>query len=219
MQKLISFLKKRLQLPLPHSDLQEEIVDPKVLADMLEEEANMKKKFKNKPPRVCAVMVALYKEEHQLYMPFMLRPKKSRAHPGQISFPGGKKEEADKDLIETAIRETHEEIGVIVPTENVLGQLSPVYIPPSNSLVTPIVAYLDSKPTYDPDPDEVDEVLDVLIPDLANPGNKRVKKVILTNGSYFEMPAFKVNNVLIWGGTARMIMELNVLLKEFEEMD
>lgn len=217
MQNLVSFFKNRLQHPLPLSDLRKEVTDPKVLADMLEEEANIKKKFKNAPPRVCAVMIVFYKDAGQFYLPFMLRPEKSRAHPGQISFPGGKKEKEDKDLIETAIRETHEEIGVIVPTEQVLGTLSSVYIPPSNSLVTPILAYLKEKPSYNPDPDEVDRVLDVRLEDLANPANKTAKKVIMTNGSWFEMPAFAVNDVLIWGGTARMIMEVNLLIAEMEE--
>ena len=71
----------------------------------------------------------------------MLRPSKSRVHAGEIAFPGGKKEEEDKNLIETAIREMEEEIGVSVPTENILGALSPIYIPPSNALVTQLLDF------------------------------------------------------------------------------
>jgi len=108
-----------------------------------------------------------------------------------------------------------EEVGVRVSRANVLGDLTPIYIPPSNSLVTPIVGFLEGKPSYTPAPDEVEKVLDVKMEDLANPTNKRVKKVILTNGEYFEMPAYAVNEVFIWGGTARMIMELNKLIEEF----
>jgi len=144
----------------------------------------------------------------------MLRPTKSRAHPGQIAFPGGKKEKQDQDLIETAIREMHEEVGVLVPRENVIGALTSVYIPPSNSLVTPILGFLDKKPTYVIEPDEVERALDISLKDLSDPENKKAKKVILTNGEYFEMPAFAVSDVFIWGGTARMIQELNRLLAE-----
>jgi len=215
MQELIQFLKQRLKEELPHNDIHKEDLDPKVLNLLMEEEKNAKEQFKKKPPRICAVMIAIYPHENKCYLPMMLRPTKSRAHPGQISFPGGKKEDQDQDLIETAIREMEEEIGVRVPRRNVLGDLTSVYIPPSNSLVTPIIGFLDEKPSYIPAPDEVEKVLDVSMEDLANPTNKRIKKVILTNGEYFEMPAFAVNEVLVWGGTARMIMELNILMEEF----
>lgn len=216
MQELIQFLNQRLQKELPHSNIHKEGLDPKVLDLLVEEEKNAKAQFKKKPPRICAVMIALYQHEDKLYLPMMLRPIKSRAHPGQISFPGGKEEEEDRDLIETAIREMEEEVGVRVPRANVLGDLTPIYIPPSNSMVTPIVGFLDRKPNYTPAPDEVEKVLDVSMEDLANPVNKRAKRVILTNGEYFEMPAFAVSEVFIWGGTARMIMELNKLLEEFQ---
>ncbi len=215
MQELIQFLSQRLTEELPHSDIHKEGLDPKVLDLLLEEAENAKTQFQKTPPRVCAVMIAIYQYEDQLYLPMMLRPTNSRAHPGQISFPGGKREEQDQDLIETAIREMEEEVGVRVLRENVIGDLTPIYIPPSNSLVTPIIGFLDEKPTYTPAPEEVDRVLDIKMVDLANPVNKRAKKVILTNGEYFEMPAFAVSDVFIWGGTARMIMELNKLIKEF----
>jgi len=215
MQELIQFLNQRLQEELPHNNIHKEGLDPKVLDLLIEEEKNAKEQFKKTPPRICAVMMAIYPHESKLYLPMMLRPQKSRAHPGQISFPGGKREEQDQDLVETAIREMEEEVGVRVPRENVLGDLTPIYIPPSNSLVTPIIGFLAEKPSYIPAPDEVEKVLDVSMEDLANPANKRAKKVILTNGEYFEMPAFAVNEVFIWGGTARMIMELNKLMKEF----
>ena len=216
MRELIQFLNQRLQEELPHHNVRNEGLDPKMLKLLLAEEENAKIQFEQTPPRICAVMIAIYQDAQQLILPMMLRPTKSRAHPGQISFPGGKREEQDQDLIETAIRETEEEIGVSVSRANVIGSLTPVYIPPSNSLVTPIIGFLEGKPSYTPAPDEVDRVLDVKIEDLRNPVNRKAKKVILTNGEYFNMPAFAVNDVFIWGGTARMIMELNKLVKEFE---
>ncbi len=218
MQELIQFLQARLKKELPHSDIRKEGLDPKMLQLMLEEEENAVKRFKKIPPRICAVMMAIYEHDDSLYFPMMLRPQKSRAHPGQISFPGGKREKEDQDLIETAIRETHEEVGVIVPRTNIIGALTPVFIPPSNSLVTPILAHIKGKPSYTIAPDEVERALDISISDLNNPTNKKVKKVILTNGEYFEMPAFAVQDVFIWGGSARMIMEFNKLLREFRNI-
>jgi len=93
--------------------------------------------------------------------------------------------------------------------------LDRVYIPPSNSLVTPILGFLEEKPSYVIAPDEVERALDISLKDLGDPANEKVKKVILTNGDYFEMPAFAVSDVFIWGGTARMIQELNCLLEEW----
>jgi len=214
MQDLIQFFKTRLQKELPHSNIHKEDLDPKTLKLLLEEERNAKTQFAKTPPRICAVMIAMYPHEGEIFLPMMLRPAKSRAHPGQIAFPGGKKEEQDQDLIDTARREMHEEVGVLVPRKNILGPLSSVYIPPSNSLVTPILGFLEKKPAYVIDPDEVERALDISIKDLANPANRKIKKAILTNGDYFEMPAFAVSDVFIWGGTARMIQELNKLLEE-----
>lgn len=213
MQQLINFLKIELQKELPHSDIRNEKLPEKLEKFILKAEQATKVQFAKKPPRICAVMMAFYEHESETYLPMMLRPTYSRAHPGQIAFPGGKKEEQDKDVIDTAIREMEEEIGVKVPRENVIGQLSPVYIPPSNALVTPIVGYLETKPSYVPDAAEVAEVLDVRLDDLLNPDNISFKKVVLTNGDYINMPAYKANNKIIWGGTARMISELVKLVE------
>ncbi len=214
--RLIQFLQHRLQHELPHATIEKEGLSPKLLALLKAEEVAAKAQFQRNPPRICAVMLAFYHYEKQWYLPMMKRPDKSRVHPGQIAFPGGRQEEVDTDLIDTAIREMEEEVGVAVQRTRVLGQLSSVYIPPSNSLVTPIVSFLEQPPIYTPDPSEVAEVLDVSLKDLRNPANKRIKKVILTTGDYLEMPAFQANDTLIWGGTARMIAEVNKLLKEME---
>ena len=216
MQDLIPFLKNRLQYELPHSDIRKEGLSEKLLKILLEEEKNAKSRFAQKPPRICAVMVAFYCKDEEWFLPMMRRPDNIRAHPGQISFPGGRQEEVDEDLIATAIRETEEEIGITVPKSNILGNLTEIYIAPSNSLVTPIVAFLDDPPLYIPDEKEVAEVLDIRLTDLQNTANIRAKKVVLTNGDYFNMPAYQAENNFIWGGTARMIAELLKLLKEKE---
>lgn len=216
MEELIPYLKERLQHDLPHNDIRKEGLSEKLLDLLLKEEKNARARFATKPPRICAVMMAFYQKEEEWYLPMMLRPNHSRAHPGQISFPGGKQEEEDEDLIATAIRETEEEIGINVPKENILGNLTEIFIAPSNSLVTPIVAFLKSPPEYTPDEEEVAEVLDVKLKDLQNPENIRFRKVVLTNGDFFNMPAFQADKNFIWGGTARMISEMLKLLKEKE---
>ena len=91
MQQLIKFLKERLQEELPHSNIHNENLPPKLVEFILAAEKAAKAQFAKKPPRICAVMMAFYEHEGNIYLPMMVRPDNSRAHPGQISFPGGKK--------------------------------------------------------------------------------------------------------------------------------
>lgn len=214
MQHLIDFFKIRLEKELPHHDIRKEGLSDRLLELLLEAEQVYARKHSVNPPRICAVMIAFYQYKDDFFLPMMVRPSRSKVHPGQIAFPGGMQEAIDLDIIDTAIREMEEEVGVSVRRGSVLGKLSPVYIPPSNSLVTPIVSYLENPPSYTPDPREVAEVIDVKISDLQNPLNKKNKPVTLPNGEPLEMPAYHIDNRVIWGGTARMISELNKLLEE-----
>lgn len=204
------FLKKRLQDPLPFENIENEDIDE-----------NLKRfvtHLMQNPPypiRICAVMVLLFEKEEQICLSFILRPKTSRVHPGQIAFPGGGREEQDLNLEATAIRETIEEVGVSIPTENVLGRLSDVYVGPSNSLITPIVAFLDHAPTYSADPKEVAQVLEVSLSDLQNKTNHTIKEIKTKLGTV-EMPAFLIKEHNIWGATARILREL---VKVLEELD
>ncbi len=214
MQQLLDFLRIRLQKELPHTNIDNEDLPPKLVQFIKAAEKAERAQFAKKPPRICAVMLSFYEHEGELFSPMMLRPDYSRAHPGQVSFPGGKREEQDVDLIATAIREMEEEVGVSIPRENVIGALSSVYIPPSNTLVTPIVGFLEGKPSYTPDEREVAEVLDVKWKDLRNLENAGFKKVILANGTWINMPAYYANGKEIWGGTARMISEMVKMMEE-----
>lgn len=202
------FLKKRLQEPLPFANIKDEEIDEKL-------KRFITKLVKNPPYpiRICAVMVVLFEKEEQILISFIERPKTSRVHAGQIAFPGGGKENQDINLEATAIRETIEEVGVIIPNENILGRLSNVYVGPSNSLITPIVAFLDQAPTYTSDPKEVAQVLEVKLSDLQNNTNHAVKKV-KTGLGMVEMPAFHIQEYNIWGATARILRELIKILEE-----
>ncbi len=202
------FLKKRLQNPLPFENIENEDIDE-----------NLKRfvtHLMQNPPypiRICAVMVVLFEKKGQICLSFILRPTASRVHPGQIAFPGGGREDQDIDLEATAIRETVEEIGINVPTENILGRLSDIYVGPSNSLITPIVAFLDHAPTYLADPKEVAQVLEVSLSDLQNETNHSVKEIKTKLGAV-KMPAFLIDEHNIWGATARILRELIKLLEE-----
>lgn len=163
--------------------------------------------------RRAGIMILFYPRQQQFHMPLILRPIYSGVHSGQVAFPGGKMEETDLNIVETALRETYEEIGVRVDFSQVMGQLSDIYIPPSNSLVTPIVAYTEEKPVYNIDPYEVVEVIDVSLDELINPANCKLAQIQIPGRGVLNAPSYQINGHTIWGATAMMISELLVLLK------
>ena len=163
-------------------------------------------------PRLAAVMIPMYFIDNELHLPFIVRPDYGGVHGGQISFAGGKTEETDPTPIYTAIRETQEEIGVEVSHEQVIGVMPKLYVVPSNMLVTPVVAYLNARPTFTIDPNEVDRVLEVKITDLQNPANHSKRSVVMPNNIKMQFPSFLVQGVEIWGATARMLSEFFKLI-------
>ncbi|MFB6306378.1 MAG: CoA pyrophosphatase, partial [Flavobacteriales bacterium] len=109
-----------------------------------------------KDAKTSAVLLLLFPtENHSLETVFIQRPEYDGVHSGQISFPGGGREIHDKNLKETSLRETREEIGVLDNEVSIIGNLSDLYIPPSNYLVTPFVGYTDKAPNFNPDSNEV----------------------------------------------------------------
>lgn len=124
-------------------------------------------------------------------------------HSRQVGMPGGEMEISDTDYIETALRECHEELGIAVQRENVLGALSPLYIPPSNFYVRPYVAWLPKCPVWSPDEREVSNVLRCkmsYVSDSETWKSYDIKGV--------KVPGFLLDSRLVWGATAMMIAEL-----------
>lgn len=172
---------------------------------------------KMKPnPRLSAVLILLFWENDVLHFPLILRPTYDGVHSGQMAFPGGGVEVQDKDLIDTALRESMEEVGVSAERTHVLGQLSGFYIPPSHSLVTPIVAYTDKRPIYKIDPYEVKRVVETNLEVVRNPANLSSKHIILQNGYEIKAPAFMVDGETVWGATAMILSEFLAVLEEIE---
>ena len=109
----------------------------------------------------AGVLALLYPHEAQWHVALIVRPEYDGAHSGQIAFPGGAVEKEDTDLAATALRETHEEIGVAPELVQVLRALTPLYIPVSNFMVYPFVGTTAQRPTFTKDPKEVVEVLEL----------------------------------------------------------
>ncbi len=167
----------------------------------------------NENTRISSVMLLFYPENGRLHFPMIVRPENSGVHSGQIALPGGKKDEEDEDLIATALRETHEEIGIKIDRSQVLGQLSHLYIPPSNFLVYPVVAAIEEKPSFVPSPYEVAELLSVDLYDFLEK-HPRQEREIEARYMRAKVPCYELNDKIVWGATAMILCELHSIAKE-----
>jgi len=143
---------------------------------------------------------------------FMKRVEYDGVHSGQISFPGGKREKTDHSEIDTALREAGEEIGIKPEEVSVIGTLTPLFVPPSNFIISPVVAFAQQKPYFIPDMNEVAEIFTVPLDFFLEPSEAKKHTVHLSDGQTVLVPGYKVNNHLIWGATAMIISELCAVL-------
>ena len=162
--------------------------------------------------KLSAVMMLIYpNQKNNAETVFMKRNEYDGHHSKQISLPGGKKNPSEKDLTETAIRETEEEIGVLVPYENIIAKLSELHIPVSNFLVQPYIGYLDKTPYFIPDQNEVTKLITIEIEELIHLPIQLTKHEI--QNKIFEIPYFPLKNEILWGATAMIVNEVRHLLK------
>jgi len=124
-----------------------------------------------------------------------------------VSFPGGRYEESDTSLLETALRESYEEIGINISEVAPIGGLSKLYIPPSNFNVYPYVGYVDHRPRFTPDKTEVERIIEIKLSDLTDTQNRTTKEIQIPYATV-DAPCFIVDGVIIWGATAMIISEL-----------
>ena len=202
-------LEQRLKLPLPGRDAQEKMAPYPV-------DENRFKENLQKPAKPGGVMILLYPHENDIYLPLMKRPTYNGAHSGQVSFPGGKFEQQDLDLNFTALRETHEEIGVAPEEVSLIGKLSDLFIIASNFKVHPSVGFVPSRPQFIPDPLEVEEVLEVSLSHLYDLTQRGVEPMRFENYT-IHSPYFDVQGHVVWGATAMMLSELLQVISELEK--
>jgi len=160
--------------------------------------------------RQGAVLVLFFPQDEAIFLPLILRPTYMGVHSGQVGFPGGGYDPLDADLTDTALREAYEEVGLHPHEVTVLGRLTPLYVFASNYLVQPVVAWIDCRPEFRPDPYEVARLLEVPVCDLLDPANRRVENWNL-RGHFVDVPFFAIQQQTIWGATAMMLSELLAL--------
>lgn len=165
-----------------------------------------------------AVTFLLFPKDGKIHTLFMKRPEYPGVHSGQVSLPGGQREKTDKNLLETAIREYGEETGVILEEAHYLAPLSEFYIPPSNFLVQPFVAFVNELDELFPDETEVESLHQVALDDLFKKGNFNTEEILIRNREEktiaIKAPCYMINGLRIWGATAMMISELQMIFEE-----
>lgn len=167
-----------------------------------------------KNPKFAAVNIVLYLRDHEWYFPLILRTENERdRHSGQISLPGGKREEMDKDFAETAIRETSEEIGIEKHYVRIIREMSPIYIPPSNFYVYPYISYAKKNPKFILQESEAVEVIEFPITSFLNlPDSPEIMALPGAGGK--KVPVINFNGYIIWGATAMILSEFSQLIKK-----
>lgn len=160
--------------------------------------------------RRAGVLILLFPSQDGLSVILTVRTQEVESHKGQVSLPGGIMDAKDSDIIETALRESGEEIGLETERVEVLGLLDDTLVP-SKSIITPVVGYVNSKPLANPSEVEVAEVFDVPLAFFADDENGRREEREL-NGRRFALWFYEYKGKVIWGATAGILRNLAKLL-------
>lgn len=138
------------------------------------------------------------------------RPEAMNKHAGQVAFPGGRREQGES-LEETALRETEEEVLIAASSVDLLGELTPLYIPPSNFCVHPFVGITEYTPDLSVRTEEVADIFGVH-PGLLTDPSKRSTRRMKVGGAERDIPHFQFDDQMVWGATAMMMAELAAVL-------
>jgi len=157
--------------------------------------------------RLASVLVIIYGNEPIVVM--TEKPKSMKFHAGEISFPGGKLDSNDSDLLDTALRETNEEIGLTLSRDQVIGQLDPAVTLNSGFLILPFISMLNEIPSLSPNL-EVEKIfhmpLDSLLNTIAHDPDP-------SHNIIQEMFTFEYQNKIVWGASARILKQIHDSLK------
>ena len=204
MSRFFDILKSEIQKALPGTEVQWQMASSDRMVRNFP-------RVPGKDARVAAVLILLYPYNGSIYTVFIQRSEYDGVHGGQISFPGGKQESSDENIIQTAIREANEEIGADPAKISVIGTLTPLFIPVSNMLVTPVVGWMNDKPAFNQQVKEVVFIFDADMKRLLDPLIIKTKPM-KRRGEMIEVKYFDYKGNVIWGATAMILHELLTII-------
>ena len=153
----------------------------------------------------AAVLVPLHLRRGVLHAVFTRRHHDLPRHAGEISFPGGRRDDADADLVATALRETHEEVGLPPESVEVIGALEPIPTVVTGYAIHPFVGVVPGNFRWTPSDGEVAAVIDLPLPDVAAGYGRRR---LVRRGAAIRTDTYVVGDHMIWGATARIVSDL-----------
>lgn len=210
-EKFLKLVSKIKNLELPAEASHFKMVPPFRQALLKKQE----KAIKN--AKQAAVLALFYPDKSKdTKFVLILRNTYKGVHSAQVAFPGGKLEVQDTSLQDTALRETFEEVGIPIDTVQILRKISQVYIPPSNFYVQPFIGIAKNTPKFIKQDDEVEALIEVDLEHFLDEESLITKKVKTSYSVEVEVPAFKLNDYVVWGATAMMLSEIKDLLKELQ---
>jgi 8-oxo-dGTP pyrophosphatase MutT (NUDIX family) len=207
-QEFLQFVPKIIDVTLPAFRAHVKMAPINRMEDLM----NMD--FSKKNPRIAAVLMLFYPKNDQTHLVLILRNAYEGIHSAQVGFPGGKYEQEDEDLTFTALRETHEEIGINPKTIEIVKSFTKLYIPPSNFLVHPFLGISKEELIFGADPVEVAAVIELPLSVFLSENTVVNSDVITSYSSSSVVPAFKIQDHIVWGATAMILSELKEVLKE-----
>jgi ADP-ribose pyrophosphatase YjhB (NUDIX family) len=160
--------------------------------------------------------VPIYYKKGQYYILFTKRTDRVKTHKGQISFPGGARHKSDRTLVDTALRESAEEIGLAPGEVKVLGELDDTLTETSNYVISPFVALIPYPYQFKFEAREVEEIIEAPISVLLDKGCLRQETVVL-KGKTLKLYVYKYQGRIIWGATAQILHQfLDVFSRALE---
>ncbi|SHG65148.1 8-oxo-dGTP pyrophosphatase MutT, NUDIX family [Flavobacterium fluvii] len=207
-QDFLEYVPKLKEVGLPASEAHFKMAP----LERIESLKNLKIETKN--PKTAAVMMLFYPKNGVTHLVLIVRNSYQGVHSAQIAFPGGKYEPRDQIFENTALRETHEEIGIPPDSIKIMKAFTRLYIQPSNFMVYPFLGICKEEIVFIPDSDEVADIIELPLSVFMSDDILVSVNLSTSYAENISVPAFKIGDHIVWGATAMMLSELKEVLKK-----